>query len=34
MRPLRQLVRYDKPESENTMVTLLRHTNRTQADLN
>ena len=25
---------YDKPESENTMVTLLRHTNRTQADLN
>ena len=25
---------YDRPESENTLYTLLRHTSRTQADLN
>ena len=34
MRPRGNWFAYDKPESENTMVTLLRHTNRTQADLN
>ena len=34
MRPRGSWFAYDKPESENTMVTLLRHTNRTQADLN
>ena len=34
MRPRGNWFAYDKPESENTMVTLLRHASRTQADLN